>query len=71
VVAQAGGGTLSVIRTTNGQFPHETSLEVIPPLAPTQRSDLTEGKPLVVGRLLCSKVGRIMDAENFIKSKYF
>ena len=32
----AGGGTLSVIRTTNGQIPHERLLEVTPPLAPNR-----------------------------------
>jgi len=30
------GGTLSVIRTTNGQIPHKRSLEVTPPLAPNR-----------------------------------
>ena len=34
-LAQAGG-TLSVIRTTNGQIPHKRSLEVTPPLAPNR-----------------------------------
>jgi len=32
----AGGGTLSVIRTTNGQIPHKRLLEVTPPLAPNR-----------------------------------
>ena len=34
-LAQAGG-TLSVIRTTNGQIPHKMLLEVTPPLAPNR-----------------------------------
>jgi len=34
-LAQAGG-TLSVIRTTNGKISHERSLEVTPPLAPNR-----------------------------------
>ena len=34
-LAQAGG-TLSVIRTTNGQIPHKRLLEVTPPLAPNR-----------------------------------
>jgi len=34
-LAQAGG-TLSVIRTTNGQISHERLLEVTPPLAPNR-----------------------------------